>query len=288
MVLVAGGMTSAYNVDDGPPEVTTTLSPKIPPQAEEAGVGGSVTMLVLVREDGSVGPATVMNCDPCDLGFESSALRSVRRWRFLPAREEGAFVEAYTVVEVDFQATDAVRRARYRDSDWSFVSTTYGGAFRSTRWNYLAQWQRDRQSRAYEVWRRDQWQRAWEFAGVLPGQPWYWGTRSGVLKSPVVSGGGYLPWPNGTSEPEFVRPTRVGEMYQRRASGPEPIQLVGSPGVVRPTSSMSSRPSAPSRSMTSMTRRSAPTVTRRAPTRSTRPTTTRRATSTSTSRTRQK
>lgn len=65
------------------------------------GIEGTVVLIVLVRTDGSVGPANVsVSLEP---SLDRSALRTVRQWRFTPALRAGKVVDAVVEVKVPFQ-----------------------------------------------------------------------------------------------------------------------------------------------------------------------------------------
>jgi TonB family protein len=64
------------------------------------GIEGTVVLIVLVRADGSVGPANVsVGLEP---SLDRSALRAVRQWRFTPALRAGKTVEAVVEVRIRF------------------------------------------------------------------------------------------------------------------------------------------------------------------------------------------
>ena len=64
------------------------------------GIEGTVVLIILVREDGSVGPANVsVSLEPT---LDRSALRAVRQWRFTPALRAGKAVEAVVEVRISF------------------------------------------------------------------------------------------------------------------------------------------------------------------------------------------
>lgn len=65
------------------------------------GIEGTVVLIILVRRDGSVGPANVsIGLEP---SLDRSAARVVRRWKFTPAVRSGKPVEAVVEVKINFQ-----------------------------------------------------------------------------------------------------------------------------------------------------------------------------------------
>ncbi len=65
------------------------------------GIEGTVVLIILVRRDGSVGPANVsIGLEP---SLNRSAARVVRRWKFTPAVRSGTPVEAVVEVKINFQ-----------------------------------------------------------------------------------------------------------------------------------------------------------------------------------------
>ena len=64
-------------------------------------IEGTVVLIILVRRDGSVGPANVsIGLEP---SLDRSAARVVRRWKFTPAVRSGKPVEAVVEVKINFQ-----------------------------------------------------------------------------------------------------------------------------------------------------------------------------------------
>ncbi|MGH7949958.1 MAG: energy transducer TonB [Candidatus Binataceae bacterium] len=81
--------------------------PRYPDYARRHAQQGTVTLRVLVADDGSVRAAMVAESS----GFETlddAALVTVRdRWRFAPARRAGAAVESWVLVPIRFALTDS-------------------------------------------------------------------------------------------------------------------------------------------------------------------------------------
>jgi len=79
------------------------VQPRYPEAARLARQGAALVLRAVVRADGSVDEVEVLRCDRPGLGFESSAVEAVRRWRYLPATVEGRPVEVYLTILVDFE-----------------------------------------------------------------------------------------------------------------------------------------------------------------------------------------
>lgn len=94
---------AAMESPDGtlPPRIMESTPAPYPESARDRGVEGTVVLMVLVRRDGSVGAASVSR--GLERSLDESALRTVRRWKFLPAIRNGKTVEVVLEVEVDFR-----------------------------------------------------------------------------------------------------------------------------------------------------------------------------------------
>ena len=79
------------------------VQPEYPELARVARVEGHVILQVLIEPDGSVGDVEVLRCNRPNLGFEESAARAVRRWRYEPALQNGKPVAVYLTVFVEFK-----------------------------------------------------------------------------------------------------------------------------------------------------------------------------------------
>jgi TonB family protein len=85
-----------------PPRIMESTPAPYPESARARGIEGSVVLMVLVRRDGSVGAASVSR--GLDETLDESALRTVKRWKFLPAIRHGRTVEVVLEVEVEFRS----------------------------------------------------------------------------------------------------------------------------------------------------------------------------------------
>lgn len=75
--------------------------PVYPPAARRMGEAGRVVLRVFVRADGT--PAEIaINKSSGSVRLDQAALEAVRRWRFVPARQGDAPVEAPVLVPISF------------------------------------------------------------------------------------------------------------------------------------------------------------------------------------------
>lgn len=87
---------------DQPPRPLQQVAPSYPARARSRNIEGSVTLAVLVREDGGVGDVRVLSAEPQGV-FEQSAMAAVRSWRFEPAMYEGAPVALRLQIVMPFR-----------------------------------------------------------------------------------------------------------------------------------------------------------------------------------------
>jgi protein TonB len=81
----------------------TKIPPAYPERARASRAGGNVILQLIVRADGTVGDIEVLRCSRPDMGFEESAMRAVKQWRYAPATQDGLPVEVYFTVFVEFK-----------------------------------------------------------------------------------------------------------------------------------------------------------------------------------------
>jgi len=78
------------------------VKPVFPAAARMARTSGVVHLRVVVRQDGRVGEAEVVECSRPGVGFEESAVEAVKRWRYRPATFAGRPVSTSITVKIDF------------------------------------------------------------------------------------------------------------------------------------------------------------------------------------------
>ncbi len=77
------------------------VQPAYPRRAKQAGIEGYVTMEVLIRADGTVTRAKVLESDPPRL-FDEAALRAIERWKFRPKIVDGTPVSQRAKQTIEF------------------------------------------------------------------------------------------------------------------------------------------------------------------------------------------
>ncbi len=108
-LLIAGVLLSAVpglcddtihtKVDENPLPLKTP-PPDYPVELRRQGISGLVAVVIVIDEDGKVIEAEVSKSS--DPGFEESALAAVRKWRFKPAKVEGAAVKVRVTLPMKF------------------------------------------------------------------------------------------------------------------------------------------------------------------------------------------
>jgi protein TonB len=96
--LLQGNGLAGFDTDVIP---VVRVQPAYPRRAKQAGIEGYVTMEVLIRADGTVTRAKVMESDPPRL-FDEAALRAIERWKFRPKIVDGTPVEQRAKQTIEF------------------------------------------------------------------------------------------------------------------------------------------------------------------------------------------
>src|SRR5690606_21529569 len=92
----------------GPRALDHTPPPKYPAAALAAHVGGRVVVKVLVGADGQAKDVVVETSEPAGV-FDAATVEAVRGWNFAPLLRNGAPVEGWLRVPVDFDPAPAAR-----------------------------------------------------------------------------------------------------------------------------------------------------------------------------------
>jgi len=79
------------------------VSPEYPPAAQAARWEGTVILAAQVLTDGTVGEIEVLDSTHPSLGFEQSAMKAMKQWRFEPAQSDGEAVEAVSMFRLAFK-----------------------------------------------------------------------------------------------------------------------------------------------------------------------------------------
>jgi protein TonB len=83
-----------------PPRLLHEVKAQYTEDARRRGITGDVLLEVVVRRDGTVGDARVLQ--GLGYGLEERAISAVRQWRFAPAQRKGAPVDVIVQVAVEF------------------------------------------------------------------------------------------------------------------------------------------------------------------------------------------
>ncbi len=90
------------------PRALGAVQPAYPGQAANAGIGGEVTLLLMVDEAGSVEEVAVAQAVPQGY-FEAAAIAAFRTARFAPAQKDGRSVRSRILVRVSFDPASVAR-----------------------------------------------------------------------------------------------------------------------------------------------------------------------------------
>ena len=82
---------------------TRYVEPVYPRAARDAGTSGWVDLEFIVRPDGSIGNARVVNSAPAEI-FDRAALDAIAKWRFEPVVRDGKPVDQRTRLRLRFAA----------------------------------------------------------------------------------------------------------------------------------------------------------------------------------------
>jgi TonB family protein len=83
-----------------PPKATHAPDPKFPDLPSDAEQHGTVVMLVGIDAKGHVEAVRVLRSD--EHVFETSAVKTVKKWKFRPAEKDGQSVPVQVTVEMRF------------------------------------------------------------------------------------------------------------------------------------------------------------------------------------------
>lgn len=78
-------------------------SPKYPRRARRYRVEARVRLEAVITREGKVIDPEVKECTSPGWGFESAALKAVKRWRYRPAKVNGEVKSIYFTIVVDFK-----------------------------------------------------------------------------------------------------------------------------------------------------------------------------------------
>jgi TonB family protein len=84
-----------------PPKATHSPDPEFPDLPPDAEPRGMVVMLVGINAKGHVEAVRVLRSD--EHAFETSAVNTVKKWKFRPAQKDGQSVPVQVTVEMKFE-----------------------------------------------------------------------------------------------------------------------------------------------------------------------------------------
>jgi TonB family protein len=84
-----------------PPKATHAPDPKFPDLPPDAEQQGTVVMLIGINAKGRVEVVRVLRSD--EHAFETSAVSTVKKWKFRPAEKNGQAVPVQVTVEMKFE-----------------------------------------------------------------------------------------------------------------------------------------------------------------------------------------
>jgi periplasmic protein TonB len=101
---------AACGVCEGPPKritqsealgaVVTKITPEYPVMARQLHLAGSVTIEIVIAENGSVESVNAVAGNPV---LTRPAMDSLKRWKFKPFTADGAPVKAQAQISIDFK-----------------------------------------------------------------------------------------------------------------------------------------------------------------------------------------
>jgi protein TonB len=93
-----------YQPGDGVtmPVIVREVKPEYTSEARKARIQGTVTLDVVVVEDGTVGEVKVTRSLDEEYGLDEQAVKAVKQWRFKPGTRDGKPVPVRVSVEMTF------------------------------------------------------------------------------------------------------------------------------------------------------------------------------------------
>lgn len=91
----------AVEGDVAKPVIRHSVAPEYPEAAEEKGTTGLVVVRTVIGKDGAIRDAWVT--EPLGEAFDKAALEAIRQWQFEPATLDGAAVEVYYNLTINYQ-----------------------------------------------------------------------------------------------------------------------------------------------------------------------------------------
>ena len=85
-----------------PPVPVRTVAPDVPTSFSRSGSVGLVTINFLVDDKGNVQEPTIVKSSHPEL--EAPALTAIKKWRFKPAKKDGAAVAVHVTIPIKFDS----------------------------------------------------------------------------------------------------------------------------------------------------------------------------------------
>ncbi len=89
------------------PKLVKSVDPAYPAAAQRRGIGGSITVNVLIDEKGNVIDTAILKGIKDDPGLARAAENAVKKWKFQPARKNGVAVKVWKSFVIAFKAETA-------------------------------------------------------------------------------------------------------------------------------------------------------------------------------------
>lgn len=83
-----------------PPVPVRTVAPEYPEELRRAGTSGVVTISILIDEKGNVQEPKVIKTT--HEGFSQPAVDAITKWKFKPAKKDGAIVSMRVSIPIQF------------------------------------------------------------------------------------------------------------------------------------------------------------------------------------------
>jgi TonB family protein len=100
--VLRGQTTGAGRSGITPPRPISQAPPSYTAAAMRARIEGSALVVCIVEPDGTVGPARIARSLDSQLGLDDEAVKSVKKWKFIPGMKDGIAVPVEVSIDVRF------------------------------------------------------------------------------------------------------------------------------------------------------------------------------------------
>jgi TonB family protein len=94
-------LTPTVEVSECPPALISKVEPELTPQAQKAGIDGTVSVYAEIGTDGRVYRARVVK--GLGYGLDAKTMEAIAQWRFNPGRKNGVPVIIHATIQVYFR-----------------------------------------------------------------------------------------------------------------------------------------------------------------------------------------